>query len=226
MPGSTDSLQRLREIEDSIEEAMWRSGEDGDYDQAIRVYVELEEELRSLSDLSERKESERLRILSYCIMRHSDAMGHVDTLYDSMSRSEEALELAERSGCRVQTLRARMALGVAMLNKGQLPEAEKHFAAIITETRDETEDKDIIQVFGWTLIVRVNILLGKSLYNQAEDLAKQALSVLAGIENYAGLRTANSLLGRIYEARKEPEKARSYRGSAEYYAKLAKEHRQ
>ncbi|TFF91546.1 hypothetical protein EU546_08450 [Candidatus Thorarchaeota archaeon] len=226
MPGITNSLARLREIEDSIEETMWESGEDGDYNSALQVYEKLEEELRSLSNLSENEESEMLRILSYCIMRHTDAMARVDTSYDSIKRSKEALELAEKSYSRVQALRAKMALGVALLNRGELAEAEKHFATIIMATRDETEDRDVIQVFGWTLIVRVNILLGKSLYNQAEELAKQALGVLSGIENYAGLRTANSLLGHIYEARGEPEKAKRCRESAEYYAKLAKEHRQ
>lgn len=226
MPGTTDSLGRLREIEDTIEEAMWTSSEDKDYGKAVETYEEMEREIRSFTGLSAEEERERLRILSYCIMRHVDAMGYIDESVDSLARSKESLELAERSGSRIQTLRAKMALGVALLNQGRLPEAEKHFSAIIIDTRDETEDNDIIQVFGWTLIVRVNILIAKSLYNQAEELAKKALGALSGIKNYAGLRTANILLARIYEEKEEPERAKSCRERAEHYAKLAKEHRQ
>jgi tetratricopeptide (TPR) repeat protein len=226
MPNRAGSLERLREIEKSIEDAMWKSSEDEDYDRAVKTYDLLEKELRSMTGLSSEEESERLSILSYCIMRHTDALGYTETPGEPIKRSKEALEIAEQSGSRVQTLRAKMALGVALLNTGNLPEAEKHFGDIITDTRNETEDHDVIQVYGWTLIVRVNILLGKSLYDQAEELAKQALGVLSGIDNYAGLRTANSLLARIHEAKGEAEEAKSCKESAEYYADLAKEKRQ
>jgi tetratricopeptide (TPR) repeat protein len=189
-------MERLREMEKSIEDTMWKSNEDEDYDQAVKTYEAIEKELRSMTGRPGAEERERLRILSYCIMRHTDALGYTETPGDPIKRSEEALELAE------------------------------HFAAIITDTRDESEDRDVIQVYGWTLIVRVNILLGKSLYSQAEELAKHALGVLGRIDNYAGLRTANGLLARIYEAKGEQEEAKSCRESAEYYAELAKEKRQ
>jgi tetratricopeptide (TPR) repeat protein len=219
-------MERLREMEKSIEDTMWKSSEDEDYDQAVKTYEAIEKELRSMTGRPGAEERERLRILSYCIMRHTDALGYTETPGDPIKRSEEALELAEQSGSRIQKLRAKMTLGVALLNTGNLPEAEKYFAAIITDTRDESEDRDVIQVYGWTLIVRVNILLGKSLYSQAEELAKHALGVLGRIDNYAGLRTANGLLARIYEAKGEQEEAKSCRESAEYYAELAKEKRQ
>ena len=84
----------------------------------------------------------------------------------------------------------------------------------------------MIQVYGWTLIVRVNILLGKSLYSQARELTNQALGVLSGIKNYAGLRTAYSLMSRISNIEGNTEKANEYKQASEEYAKLAKEHRQ
>jgi len=84
----------------------------------------------------------------------------------------------------------------------------------------------VIQVYGWTLIVRVNILLGKSLYKQAKELATQALGVLGGIKNYAGLRTTCSLLSRIYEIEGDAEEAESYRVKSVEYVKLAQDKRQ
>lgn len=136
------------------------------------------------------------------------------------------MRLAEESEDRVQTLRSKLALGVALLNLGKLREAERYFTDIILESQGETGNKDIIQVYGWTLIVRANILLGKSLYNQAKDVADQALGVLSGIKNYAGLRTACSLLSRVYKIEGDNENAEHYRERSEDYAKLARDHRQ
>ena len=139
---------------------------------------------------------------------------------------EESLRLAKESEDLVQTLRSKLALGVTFLNSGNLLEAESHFTDIILQTQDETENKDVIQIYGWTLIVRVNILLGKSLYNQAKELTNQALGVLSGITNYAGLRTAYSLLSRIYQNEGNIEKSEMYMQKSDEYDKLTKEHRQ
>ena len=144
----------------------------------------------------------------------------------SIKRAEESLRLAKESEDLVQTLRSKLALGVAFLNSGNLLEAESHFTDIILQAQDETENKDIIQIYGWTLIVRVNILLGKSLYNQAKELANQALGVLSSITNYAGLRTAYSLLSRIYQNEGNIEKSEMYTQKSDEYDKLTKKHRQ
>ena len=136
------------------------------------------------------------------------------------------MRLAEESEDRVQILRSKLTLGVALLNLGELREAEGYFTDIILQTQDETENKDVIQVYGWTLIVRVNILLGKSLYNQAKELANLALGVLSGIQNYAGLQTACSLLARIHQIEGDVEKFDLFKQRSEDYARLTKQHRQ
>jgi tetratricopeptide (TPR) repeat protein len=226
MVDSTDIMVRIQEIENSIEDALWDSVQDKNQEKALKEYEKAKTDLESLDAQTEDADKERKRVLSYCLMRINDAMEHLEQSEGSIKRAEESLRLAEESEDRVQILRSKLALGIALLNLGKLPESESHFTDIILQTQDESENKDVLQVYGWTLIVRVNILLGKSLYNQAKELANEALGVLSGIENYAGLRTICSLLSRIYQIEGNTEKSDHYKQRSEDYAGLAREHRQ
>ena len=225
MTGQSDSIKRIRNIENSIEDALWTSVQDEDYEKALEKYKIAKSDLESLEIDNLDDQKERKRVLSYCLMRINDAMEYLDQSEGSEERAEESLRLAEESEDRVQILRSKLAIGVNYLNHGDLQKAESYFTDIIHQTQDETDDQDVIQVYGWTLIVRVNILLGKSLYNQAKELALQSLGVLSGIKNYAGLKTACSLLSRIYQIEGDEEQSNLYRERAEDYAKAAKEHR-
>ncbi len=221
-----DMIKTIQDIEQSIEDALWKSLKDDDHETVLGEYELARQRLETLQDLPEGAEKERKRVLSYCLMRINDELERLEQSEGSIQRAEESLRLAEESGSRVQTLRSRLALGVALLNAGNLLKAESHFTDIILQTKDESEDRDVIQVYGWTLIVRVNILLGKSLYSQAKEIASQAIGVLSGIENYAGLRTAYSLLSRIYQIEGDTKMADQSREQAESYAKLARAHQQ
>jgi tetratricopeptide (TPR) repeat protein len=226
MDKSKSVLATISEIEDSIDNAQWKSVGDEDYEAALKQYERAKQDLESLKVSTKEIECERNRVLSYCLMRINDVLDRLERNDTPIDRAKESLRLAESSGNLVQILRSKMALGIAHLNQGELKTAEKHFGEIIIQTRNEEDNHDIIQIYGWTLIVRVNILLGKSLYNQAEELALKALGVLRRIKNYAGLRTASSLLSKTYQSIGDSEKARFYQDEAEKYAKLAIEYRQ
>jgi tetratricopeptide (TPR) repeat protein len=226
MVHTADDLELIEGIEKSIDDALWRSVQDEDHENALQEYEKAKSDLESIETTTSDIEKERKRVLSYCIMRINDALEHLERPEASIERAEESLKLAEESEDLVQILRSKLSLGVVLLNSRNLREAESHFTDIILQTQDESENRDVIQVYGWTLIVRVNILLGKSLYNQAKELGTQALGVLSGIENYAGLRTTCSLLSRIYKTEGDIEQSDLFKQRSEDYAKLAGEHRQ
>ncbi|MGQ4912519.1 MAG: hypothetical protein ACP6KW_10155 [Candidatus Thorarchaeota archaeon] len=142
----------------------------------------------------------------------------------SVEEAEAALHHAEESGNRLQILRARLSLGIALLNAGRIGEAERHFGEVILETKDESEDPDILQVFGQTLLVRANILMGKSLYNQALELGLQALGVLSDASGYVDLRNACSLLSRTYRAMGDSKQADEYERRSQEYSRLIETH--
>ena len=226
MADPVDTIRRLQEIENSLEDALWDSVQDNDYEKALQAYETCKNDLESIHPLSEDVDKERKRVLSYCLMRMNDVLERLNNAEGNIARAEESLKLADESEDRVQILRSKLGLGIALLNSGNIPDAESHFTDIILQTQDETKNRDVIQVYGWTLIVRVNILLGKSLYNQARELANQALGTLSGIKNYAGLRTACSLLSRIYQIEGNAAESELYRQRSEDYAELAKTNRQ
>jgi len=222
----TDIQHWIQEIETSIEDIMWTSVDNEDYEKVLREYEKARRDLESIDVHTKEIGKERNRVLSYCLMRINDTLENLGRSDGSIKRAEESLRTAEASDDRVQILRSKLALGVALLNSGELQDAESHITDIILQTQDETENKDVIQVYGWTLIVRVNIYLGKSLYNQAKEIANHAVEVLSGIENYAGLRTVCSLLSRVYQIEGDNEKAEDYRERSADYGKLARDHRQ
>ena len=82
------------------------------------------------------------------------------------------------------------------------------------------------QVVGWTLLVRANILKGKSLYNQALLVAQDAAGILLGINNYAGLAQVYSLISKLNYDVGNPDEAEESMKTSENFAKMAKEHRQ
>jgi tetratricopeptide (TPR) repeat protein len=221
MTDATDNVRRIRKMEDLVEDAMWMANLDGDYERAVRKYESSLKQLESMTNLSTEEELERKRVISYCLMRINDAMDRLGQSGGSVDRAKQALQLAEESEDIVQTLRAKLALGIALLNSGNLNEAEQHFGAIIKQTKDEHKNTDLVQIYGWTLIVRVNILMGKSLYNQAKVLAEHALRVLSGIKNYAGLRTVCSLLAKIHQIEGNQEMAASFKAQSDKYGELA-----
>jgi len=220
-----DAKDTIAKAEEIIEKAIWESQEKEDWDWELAEYRKATEMLTSLKDLSGDIELERKRVLSYCLMRIDETFEKLDKPEGAVRRAEESLDLAIQSGDTVQIARSKLALGVRLLNEGKLPAAEAHFGDIIKDGMD-SEDKDLIQVVGWTLLVRANILKGKSLYDQALYVAQDAAGVLAGIENYAGLAQVYSLIAKLQMDLGSPDASKIASEASEGYAKQAKEFRQ
>ncbi len=165
-----DAKDRIAKAEQIVENAIWESQENEDWDWELAEYRNATKILTSLKGLTDSIELERKRVLAYCLMRVDEALVKLDRSENAVRRAEESLDLAIQSGDAVQIARSKLALGIRFLNEGNLPAAEAHFGAIITEGM-ENDDKDLKQVVGWALLVRANILKGKSLYNQAFYIA-------------------------------------------------------
>ena len=136
--------------------------------------------------------------------------------------ARNALKQAEETGSLVEILQAKQSLGIALLNAGQIAQAESQFADIIKRTLDERDDRDLKQVLGATMVVRANILLGKSLYNQALQIGLEALGILSGTEDYKGLRAACSAVSRAYRSLGDEDNADTYQKRVEDYERKMK----
>jgi len=220
--GAKDDISEAEKI---IENAIWESQERKDLDWELAEYRKAEEILTGLVNLPDDVENERKRVLSYCLMRIDEVLVNLDETEGAINRAEESLELAIDSGDTVQIARSKLALGIRLLNEGKLPDAESHFGDIIKDGF-ESEDADMKQVVGWTLIVRANILKGKSLYNQALLVAEDAVGILSSINNYAGLAQINAIISMIHQDADNPDEAEESKRASENFAKMAREHRQ
>ncbi len=205
-----DMKRNLADTENMIETSVWDAASGGDTESELKRYRAAESLLASLTELTGTEEKERKRILAYCLMRIDESLNNLGQSEGSLERADESLRIAIESENLVQIARSRLALGIRLLNSGHLSEAESHFSDIIKGGL-ESEDRDMKQVVGWTLLVRANLLKGKSLYEQALYVAKDAEAIPSSIDNYAGLARTYSFLSALYADQGEQEEAQRYR---------------
>ncbi|MFW9850348.1 MAG: hypothetical protein ACFFF4_14545 [Candidatus Thorarchaeota archaeon] len=217
-----DAISKAEKI---IENAIWESEEKQDWEWELEEYRKATEILTGLKELSGEIELDRKRVLAYCLMRIDEALVKLERTEGAVRRAQESLDLATESGDSVQIARSKLALGIRLLNEGNLPDAEFHFGEIIKDGID-SDESEMKQVVGWTLLVRANILKGKSLYNQALIVAQDAASVLSGIDNYAGLSQVYSLISKLHYDVGNPDDAEASLEMSKSFAEKAKKHRQ
>ncbi|MFW9921101.1 MAG: hypothetical protein ACFFED_15980, partial [Candidatus Thorarchaeota archaeon] len=121
----------IKSAEEMIESAMWDAIADEDSKRELERYKKAESLLLSLTDLSPDEDLEQKRVLSYCLMRMDEALSNLGETEGSLNRAERYLQLAIESGDLVQIARSRLAVGIRLLNEGDLRNAEMHFADII-----------------------------------------------------------------------------------------------
>jgi tetratricopeptide (TPR) repeat protein len=217
-----NSLKRIHDTEKMIEKAVWQAISDENHEKELELYKDAKKILVSLDDLSIDLKKEYARVLSYCLIRIANTEAILD-LKSDIQNEKEALRLAEMSEDIVQIARASLALGIGLLNQGKLPDAEKQWRRVFKLAEGHDEDRDMQQVVGWTLVVRSNVLMGKSLYNQALALSIKASGILSSIENYAGIAAANRVLANVYRALGNNEQGVVCEQLAEFYQQKAKE---
>ena len=222
-----EPIEVLRKAEEAIEEALWKAVQDLDHQGALETYRQVKSLIVSLSGLSPEMEKERDRVLAFCLIRIDSTLatlGAKDT-DAALIRTREALKTAERSEDPTQIARCALAHGTRLLNSGRIPEGEEQFSRVILMAEEHSDNEEIQQVLGWTFIVRGHILQGKSLYDQAIHVLKEAIAVLAPIENYAGLAKANKLMARLYASLGDSSSAKECRTRAKEYRAKAKQER-
>jgi tetratricopeptide (TPR) repeat protein len=191
------ALDRIKQAETTIESAIWDDLREEDSRRALKVYEKAKAMLESLKNLDVDTEKQRKRVLSFCLLRIDDVLVTLGDEAGSMARAREVLELALQSEDEVQIARAQLLLGTRLLNAEDITGAEEQFAQILTRWLD-SDNSDLQQVVGWTLLVRGHILNAKSLYSQAIVVLQHAESILTAIGNYAGLAKAYDLMSEVY----------------------------
>lgn len=216
------NLARIKDAEKMIEITMWQAVSDDDHVRELEGYQEAKRILDSLDNLSTELQKEHARVLSYCLIRIANTEGVLDEKSD-IEKEREALRLAKISENAVQIARASLALGIGLLNEGKLPQAEEQWRRVFELAKGCDDDRDLQQVLGWTLVVRSNVLMGKSLYNQALALALEGAGILSSIDNFAGIAAANRVLANAYRALGNMDEVEKCNQLVEFFQKKARE---
>ncbi|MHA1155253.1 MAG: hypothetical protein ACTSQK_04015 [Candidatus Heimdallarchaeota archaeon] len=218
----SEKLKQIKEAEEKIEVALWKSVKDGNHEAELKEYREAEAILKGIEGLTEENNKKRKGILAYCMMRIDNVLIELDEPEGAVERTKDALRIAEESEDIVQIARCTLAYGTRLLGDGNIPQAEMQFTRIIKLAEENKENSELQQVLAWAFIIRGHILMGKSLYDQAVHVLDEAIAIGKSIENYAGIAAANRVLINAYNSLGETKKAEEAKQSAEYYQEKAK----
>ena len=191
-------INRINEAYAIIDEALWQAVKDSDHRKELATYNRARSILLSFTNLSTNLEKERNRVLSYCLMRIDNTLGILGDTEDTIVRATKALEIAELSEDVLQIARCHLALGFRLSTKGQMMEANEHFQKVFEITKDQ-DSEDMLQLLGWALIAKGNILMKEGSYSKSLRALEEAESILLNIHNFAGIARVNEIMACNYK---------------------------
>lgn len=139
----------------------------------------------------------------------------MDESSDGVKISQLELTKAIESGDSYTIALARFQLGLDLLGSEKVMDAEEQWQTVLTEHLN-SEDAKMRVLIGEILLVRAYVLRGKSLYNQAIEVALDADARIAKDDNM-GHASANRLLAELYQALGDSEKSNMSRELSESY---------
>ena len=109
------------------------------------------------------------------------------------------------------------------MSSGQIRFAEEQFDRVINYGEKYPDDYDIQQTHAWTLIVKGHLFFGKSLYEQAIEVLKEAEGICSKIDNYAGIAQANAVVAQVYGNTGDKKRADECKEKSAKFQEIAKE---
>ncbi len=192
-------LEKIKEAEEKIEIALWIAVEDSDFSKELKAYEKVKAELNSLTNLPDKIEKERNRVLSFCLMRIDNTLVNLEDTENAVKRTKDALAIAEKSENPLAIARCLLAYGNRLIGKGEIEEAEKQFTKVFDLAENNPDEEDIQQTKGWALIVKGHLAFKLELYDQALSELRKSEEILKTIDNYAGIAQANELMAIVYQ---------------------------
>lgn len=134
---------------------------------------------------------------------------------------EEALEKAEEAKDDVKIVKCALDLGLYLLSDEKLPQAEMQFTRVIKLAKKHEDNDELQKVLAETYLVRGNILMGKSLYDQAVYLLELAISLFSKFKNDNRLAAAHRVLSKAHMSLGNNKKAEEAEKMAKHYSDKA-----
>jgi len=154
--------------------------------------------LNILEDLPPKQYRRRLALLSQSYIQETFVLDALGLPHDNLESIGNAMDLAKDSRDPVQIARAHLALGIQLLNRGELLDADSYWVQILLQAEEHPTDQRMQVVVGRTLIVRGHILNAKGQFARAIEVLDDAIQTLESAGDRIGLAEAYELMARVY----------------------------
>ena len=205
-----ESSEKVKEIENQIESALWDFELHDELDQALEVYRAAEAKLEGLGITAENPAyGEQQRVLSYCLMRQGNILRQMEKPEEALVLGEREITAARNSGDEITLARSLMSSGTNYIVTGEISKG----LGLIEEARrlfERGDSYDHQQGLGWYWILQADLAnagLVKTEPAQVIEAATRALELLEPIENWPGVARAYAARANAYERLGDGEKA-------------------
>ena len=205
-----DLSQKLKEIENQIERALWDLELHDELNKALEVYRGAEAKLEVLGiTIDNPAYREQQRVLSYCLMRQGNILRQREKPEEALVLSERELTTAHNSGDEITLARSLMSIGTNLIVNREIERGLK----LLEEARElfERGDKpDHKQGLGWYWILQADLANANLVEigaGEVIEIATRAVDILKPIENWPGLARSYAARAKAYERLGDEEKA-------------------
>jgi tetratricopeptide (TPR) repeat protein len=217
--------EKIKEIEDQVEKALWGLELQDEFDKALKIYQDAELKLEELGICADSPEyGEQQRVLAYCLMRQENLLRQMEKPQEALVLSEREIAAARASGDDITRARSLMSNGTNHIVTGGLEQG----LLLLEEARELFESGDSYdhrQGLGWFWILQADLAnagLVKREPSEVIEITTHALDILEPIENwpgvvraYAARAKANERLGNEEQAAKDRLEQKEYEGRIE-----------
>jgi tetratricopeptide (TPR) repeat protein len=198
----TNTAQRIKEIEDQIEKALWEYEVHNDLVKALNAYLEAEAKLEALRiSADDPAYPEYQRVLSYSLMRQGNILRQLGKPQEALALSEREIKAARASGDEITLARSLMSNGTNLIVAGKIEQGTGLIdEAIVLYKKGNSYDH--LQGLGWCWILQADLAnAGFMKREPAEvaELATRALELLKPIDNWPGIARAYAARAKAYD---------------------------
>jgi len=212
--------EKIKEIENQIEKALWEVELKEELERALEIYQEAEAKLEALGIEAEKPAyAEQQRVLSYCLMRQGNILRQQEKPQEALVLGEREIAAARASGDEITLARSLMSSGTNLIVAGRIEPGLK----LLDDARElfeKGESDDHRQGLGWYWILQADLSNAWLVEREPTEviiIATHALDILTPIENwpgvaraYAARAIAHQKLGNEEEAAKDRQEQMIY----------------
>jgi tetratricopeptide (TPR) repeat protein len=216
----TELSEKIKEIENQIEAALWDSEVNEELEKALQAYQAAEGKLEALGiGVDNPAYADQQRVLSYCLMRQGNILRQLDKPQEALELGKREIAAARAAGDEITLGRSLMSNGTNLIVAGKMDEGSK----LLDNARqafEKGESYDHKQGLGWYWILQADLAnagLVKRKPTEVIEIATRALKILAPIENWPGVARGYAARAIAREKLEDKEGAAKDRREQEVY---------